>query len=400
MKILRLPIFLFVVSIIPAAFSQQNGTVEGRLVNRTDPSIIARGVELEVIELSMGMSIIKTAITDASGRFRIGQLPQNRRLMIRANYQGTNYYSQFDLGSSGTASVDIEVFESTDSLKDIKVDNMRMTFQMEGDQIISLETATIRNNTSPPRTYMNSGGNYHISKPAGIVELPQIRVTAPGSSMPVIQPALESADGQSYYSLYPVRPGITTFEVQLKLPYATRQDTYNKKFYMDIGSIDIVVTPQDMLLSGSGLSRIQTESQANIALYASAPIKAGSEVEWTFSGGTPVVSKTESSETRNQSSVEAMPGPIGRNALIIGPLLLLGFILVLWSAFNHSQKGSQKAGKPHIRQLKELREQLLNTTADLDHRYEKQLISRQDFLKKREENKRRLRRISLLLKKR
>ena len=93
-----------------------------------------------------------------------------------------------------------------------------------------------------------------------------------------------------------------------------------------------------------------------------------------------------------------MPDIIGRNALILGPILLMAFVLVLWYAFNQMQKAPEKTVNPRNRELKDRREQLLNTIADLDHRYEINALGRQEFLRQREENKRRLRRISLLLK--
>jgi hypothetical protein len=93
-----------------------------------------------------------------------------------------------------------------------------------------------------------------------------------------------------------------------------------------------------------------------------------------------------------------MPDIVGHNALLIGSLLLMGFVVVLWYAYNQMQKASQKTVSPRTRELRERREQLLNTIADLDHRYEIHALGRPEFLRQREENKRRLRRISLLLK--
>jgi len=271
-----------------------------------------------------------------------------------------------------------------------------MAFQMVGDQLKSVETVTFNNKTKPPRTYANPEGNFRISKAPGILEPPQIRVTAPGSSLPLVQSALESPDGKSYYSLYPLRPGVTTFEVQQILPYANRNYTFTKRFYQDAGSIDIGVIPKDLVLSGNGLSRIQTNSQENFAVYISPPVKAGSEVVWSFSGGTPVA-EAQPSEPAGNSTVEAMPDEIRRNALIAGPLLLMVFILVLWYALNHLPNGPADFS---VRQLRERREQLLNSVADLDHRYEMRAVGQQEFLRKREEGKRSLRRILLLLKKR
>ncbi len=381
---------------LPALYSQQRGVVEGRIINGTDPAIVARSVELDIVELGAGMNIIKTATTDASGRFRIENLPATGRLMIRAVYKDVNYHSQFSMDASGKASVEVEVYEPTTSMTGIQVENLQMAFQIAGDRLDSIETITFNNKTRPPRTMMNPEGNFHFAKASGITELPQLRVTAPGSSMPVMQSPLESPDGQSYYSLYPLKPGITRFEVRQVLPYADRKYVFKSKMYQDVDSIDIGISPMDMALAGEGLSKVSVNSQQNFAVYRSGPVKAGSEITWTLSGGT-AVSAPEASQAEG-SRVEEMPDAIGRNALVIGPLLLAGFILVLWYAFSRMQLASDKSANPRMRELKERREQLLNTIADLDHRNEINALDRREYQRLREDNKRRLRRISLLMK--
>jgi hypothetical protein len=111
------------------------------------------------------------------------------------------------------------------------------------------------------------------------------------------------------------------------------------------------------------------------------------------------LAEPSSSEQTGESEITAMPNNVDRNALIIGPLLLLIFILVLWYAFNQSQSSSPKQMDSRTRQLKDRREQLLRYVADLDHRYENQSLTRQDLLRLREAGMRQLRRISLMLKK-
>ncbi len=402
MKKIQILIILFWLAFLPWAFSQHKGVLEGRLINLTDPSIVARDVELEVIELGGGMSVIKAASSDASGKFRIEGLPEDQRLMIRANYKGANYHAQVAF-TAGNAHVEIGIYEPTTSMKDIQVESDTMAFQVIGDQLKSLETVTFNNKTKPPRTFTSPEGKFRISKPSGIIEPPQLRVTAPGSSMPLVQSALESADGKSYYTLYPLRPGITRFEVQELLPYSNKRYTYVKRFYQDAGSIDVGVIPEDLALSGKGLTKLQTDSQKNFSVYASGQAKAGTEVVWELSGGTPVPEaaspETESPGASDEPEVKAMPNIIGRNALIIGPLLLMGFVLVLWYAFNRTESGASGSADFRLRQIRERREQLLNSVADLDHRYETQSLGKQEFSKQREESKRRLRRISLMLKK-
>ena len=371
------------------------------MVNLTDPSIVARHVELDVIELGGGMSVIKTVSSDASGHFRIEGLPEDQRLMIRANYKGANYHAQVAF-TAGKAQVEIGIYEPTTSTKDVQVDSDTIAFQLVGDQLKTLETVTLDNKTKPPRTFTRPEGNFRIAKPSGIIEPPTLRVTAPGSSMALVQSALESADGKSYYSLYPLKPGVTKFEVELLLPYAKRSYTYTKKFYQDVGSVDVGVIPEDLALSGKGLKKLQADSQKNFSVYASAPIKAGTEVVWQLSGGTAVpetASPQAETPDTSQADVRSMPNVIGRNALVIGPLLLMGFVLVLWYAFNRTDSSASASADFRLRQIRARRDELLDFVADLDHRHETQALGEQEFARQREESKRRLRRIALLLKK-
>ena len=394
---IRIHMFLLLFLVLPAAYAQQKGVAEGRVVNGTDPSIIVRSVELDIIELSAGMRIVKTATTDSSGRFRVDGLPESGQLMIRVSYKDVNYHRQFNPGANGRSTVEIKVYEPTTSIKDIEAVESRMAFQMVGDQVRSLESVTFNNKVKPPRTFTSPEGNFRFSKPPGILELPEVRVTAPGSAMPLLQAPLESPDGQSYYSLYPLKPGVTSFELQQALPYSNHAYAYRKRFYVGVDSIDIVVMPKDMVLSGQGLTRISTDEKQDFSIYRSAPIKAGTEVTWTFSGGT-ASSVPEAAEAAGGSAVESRPDFIRSNSLVIGPLLLMGFVLVLWVAFNRGQKDTPKSPGQRTGDLKNQREQLLNAIAELDHRHEMQAISRSEFLRQREESKRRLRRISMLLK--
>jgi hypothetical protein len=363
-----------------SAYSQQRGIVDGRLVNRTNPAIVPQNATIDAVGMSSGMSILKSATTDSSGKFRIEGLPTDEPLMVRVMYMGVNYHSKLSFNATGSAHVELEVYESTNSMKDIHVDGIQMTFQATGRQLVSVETISFNNKTNPPRTYVNPEGALRVSKAAGILDLPNIRVTAPGSSMPLVQPPLESPDGQSYYSQYPLKPGVTTFEVQQITPYENRSYVYKKKLFQDVQFLRIGVIPKDMVLSGQGFSKINVAAENNFSVYESSAIKAGTEIVWTLSGGTIVEQQETSNE--EETAIEARPTAVDRHALIIGSLLLAGLIAVLWYAFNHAPAGSHDSG---------IREKLLDYVADLDSRYEAHDLTRQDYFKLREKAKRRLR---------
>jgi hypothetical protein len=92
-----------------------------------------------------------------------------------------------------------------------------------------------------------------------------------------------------------------------------------------------------------------------------------------------------------------MPTMVAQNALILGPLLLIGFVVVLWYAVNHISEGGSRTDEIRARELKQRRDQLLNYLASLDHQYENQAIERREYVRQREQGKRQLRRISILL---
>lgn len=379
--------------------AQQTGILEGRLVNGTDPAIVPGHVSLEVVSLSGGMDIIRTTETDPGGAFRIEGLPIRSMLMLRAIYQEATYNKQFRFDDSGKARVELEVFEATTSMAGIRVEETQMVFQAIDDHLQMLETLVLSNETDPPRTFMSPEGNFRFSKAPGIESLPQIRITAPGSSMPVVQSALESPDGESYYSLYPLRPGKTTIDVFQVVPYESLKYVLKKKFYYRVPSIEIGVIPMDMELEGAGLTRVRTEAQRNIAVYRSGAVEAGKEIEWILSGGTPV-SEPEAPAGEAESKIRAVPTVIGgKNARIIGPLILLLFILVLWYAFHRPGKEHLKTAGARRRQLKARREAVIKQIVDLDRRYEAHATDRRHYQKERAEGMRMLRRITTLLQK-
>jgi hypothetical protein len=104
-------------------------------------------------------------------------------------------------------------------------------------------------------------------------------------------------------------------------------------------------------------------------------------------------------EQAREWTVDAVPNLVGRNAPVIGPLILMGFVVALWYAFNSAKARYPKSADSRVRQLEERREQLLNHVAELDHRYESQSLGRQEYLRQRDEGKRRLRRVFLLMRK-
>ena len=315
------------------AQAQGRGVAEGRLVNRTDPAIVAGNTDLEVLILSSGMDIIKTATTDARGTFRIEGLPDAMPLMLRAIYKGVNYQGHLRFDDDGKAHINIDVYEPATSMAEIRVETANMAFQLQDDNLYAIETYVIVNSVSPPRVYMNPEGNFRVSKAPGITEPPRFSITAPGSEMPLTQSALESADGESYYSLYPLRPGATIFEVHQTLPYSDGKYVFEKKFFQDVPEFPVGVIPLDMTLSGDNLKKTEDYAAENFAVYSYGSVASGDTATWTFAGGTPTAAMEHDHEF-GETTIIAIDGVVGRNALTIGSIIMTFFILTLLFALK------------------------------------------------------------------
>jgi hypothetical protein len=378
---------------VPASADRQ-GIVRGGLVNGTDPSIVPAKAEFDVIAVGDGgMSILRSGVTGSEGRFSLQGLSLDQTLMIRVNYKSAPYHGELRFDKNGHAAVTLSVFEPTTSMKDIHVRRPQIGFRQAGDRLQLIEKISFQNQTHPPRTFVGSSGSFRFSRAAGILEPPRLAIAAPGATMPIVQAPLESPDRQSYYSLYPLRPGVTTFEVQQLLPYASRSYTYRRKFYHDTGLFKVGVMPLDLTLSGAGLAKTESDERQNFAVFSGSGVRAGTEVVWTVSGGAPPP-KTEASKIAATSPGRVLPQPnaVSRNAFAIGPLLLMAFVIALW----HASSRMPQDVRGELRELKTRRTQLIGLIADLDDRYERHTVDRQEYTRARNYGKSQLRKIALL----
>jgi hypothetical protein len=181
--------------------------------------------------------------------------------------------------------------------------------------------------------------------------------------------------------------------VDYLLPYHDGKYTFQKKFFNDIDFFQIGVIPQDLDVEGQGLKRAQVDAKKNFAVYTGGPVKAGSESLWTFSGGTPVAASESSGEAR----IRPMPNSVSRYAFVIGPLVLMAFIVALWYAYNSIPEKQPKGQDPRTRALKARRDRLLEIMATLDDRFESKELDQREYQRLRSQAKSQLRRVAMLL---
>ncbi|HEX4643642.1 MAG TPA: hypothetical protein VH161_09240, partial [Candidatus Acidoferrales bacterium] len=178
--------------ILLVASAAHAGTVSGVIHNGTNGNKAAAGVDVLLIQLQGGMSVVASTKTDAAGNYHfdnpgIGQGP----MLIRAVYRGVFFHQPL---TPGTSTVDVTVYEPTSNPNAIQVPLRLLVFQPNGDKLMVGEEYSVQNNSNPPAAFFKQDGNFEFTIPQG-AELDQVSTFGP-SGMPVRQGTIDKGKGR------------------------------------------------------------------------------------------------------------------------------------------------------------------------------------------------------------
>ncbi|HEX3376125.1 MAG TPA: carboxypeptidase-like regulatory domain-containing protein, partial [Candidatus Acidoferrales bacterium] len=131
---IRLRLLPVLALLLLASTAAHAGTVSGTIHNGTNGNKPAAGVDVLLIQLQGGMSVVASTKTDATGHYQIdnpgiGQGP----MLIRAVYRGVFFHQPL---TPGTATVDVTVYEPTTNPGAIQIPLRLLEFQPNGDKLM------------------------------------------------------------------------------------------------------------------------------------------------------------------------------------------------------------------------------------------------------------------------
>jgi hypothetical protein len=257
----------------------QAGTVSGVVHNGTNANKIAAGVDVLLIQLQGGMSVVANTKTDADGRYHfdnpgIGQGP----MLIRAVYRGVFFHQPL---TPGTSTVDVTVYEPTTNPAAIQVPLRLLVFQPNGDKLMVGEEYSVQNNSNPPAAYFKQDGNFEFTIPQG-ADLDQVSTFGP-SGMPVRQGTIDKGKGR-YAISYAFQPGQNGVRISYILPYTGNQAQLRESSTYDAQRV-LLVIPPTMQVASAGFSAAGTEQGFNV--FSKESMKAGNGFDVTVSGTAP-----------------------------------------------------------------------------------------------------------------
>jgi hypothetical protein len=203
-----------------AAAQTLTGTVKDSTTGK--PSV---GDEVVAFTLGRGMEESGRTKTDANGRFSLKLNDPQAPVLVRAIHQGVTYHR---IAPPGTTTVSLEVYDVAQRIRGIKVfaDIMRI-HATQGEIVVSREFA-VQNTSNPPRTQMNDH-NLEFYLPDG-AHVSDASATS-GNGNPLKSAPVPEGEKNRYSFVFPLRPGLTRFEVTYQLPYGGNADLDPKSIY-------------------------------------------------------------------------------------------------------------------------------------------------------------------------
>lgn len=203
---------LIVLLLTSAAASQ---TLSGSVRNTTTGKPAA-GDEVVVFSLSQGMKESGHATTNARGEFRLELDSAQTRHLVRAIHQGVTYHQ---IAPPGATSVTIDVYDVAQKVNGIGVVADIMRIQAANGQIVVTRSLGVRNTSAPPLIQMKQRNlEFYIPDGAHLIENSGMAITEKGA--PMKSSPMAESEKNRYSFVFPLRPGLTLFEVSYQLPYS------------------------------------------------------------------------------------------------------------------------------------------------------------------------------------
>jgi hypothetical protein len=200
-------------------------TLSGTVKNSTTGKPSA-GDEIVLLKLGQGMEEAGRTTADAKGKFSFTIDDAQSPHLVRAIHQGVTYHR---MAPPGTTSVEVEVYDVAKQLGDLAVVADIMRVQAEKGELEVVRMFAVQNLSKPPRTQMNEH-NLEFYLPEGAQVVGASAMTSGGQ--PVNSAPVPEDDKKTRYSfLFPLRPGLTQFQVAYTLPYTGQANLDPKPLY-------------------------------------------------------------------------------------------------------------------------------------------------------------------------
>jgi hypothetical protein len=201
-------------------------TLTGTVKNATTGKPAA-GDEIVLLKLGQGMEEAGRTKADAKGQFSFKLDDAQSPHLVRAIHQDVTYHR---MAPPGTTSVELDVYDVGEKIDGIAVIADIMRVQATQGQMAVTREFGVQNTSKPPRTQMNERNlEFYIPDGAHIIDDSANATTENGN--PLKSAPVPEGEKNRYSFIFPLRPGLTRFEVTYELPYSGSANIDPKSLY-------------------------------------------------------------------------------------------------------------------------------------------------------------------------
>jgi hypothetical protein len=391
----QIAVATFMIFMLAPAFLLAQGRIEGKVVNGTNQRTMGnQKVLLLTPKPGEGMQLVADTMTDANGHFAFTQdgITPGTFYLIQANHQEIGYHAavppmKFD--SSGTASVDITIYDTTPAASALRVREMRVLVGAQGSKLRVQEEYQVDNTSSPPRTYSNVNGTFvfYISPQAG--GEPTVSVTGL-ANMPLSQATVRGKAPGEYHIAYALKPGVTPVTVSYDADYSSEQFALSDHPAFPIDQASMFVFPSTLQVESQIFKPGGVDTKNNVQRFDAENIARGTPLEARVSGE--ASASPPAADNSAEGQVKALPNNMTRLGI---PLFICILLIMLWALGIRSSKEwvrwkERQATSPGRKQLAAKADALFNSIADLDELFAEGKIEKKKYWKERLELKAKL----------
>jgi hypothetical protein len=286
-------------------------TLTGTVKNSTTGKPAA-GDEVVLLKLGQGMEEAGRTKADDKGQFSFKlDNPQSPHL-VRAIHQDVTYHR---MAPPGTTSVEVEVYDVGKKIEDVAVVADIMRVQVVGPgQLEVVREFGVQNTSKPPRTQMNERNlEFYIPDGAHIIEESASATTENGN--PLKSAPVPEGEKNRYSFIFPLRPGLTRFEVAYDLPYTGSANLDAKSLY----PLEhfVVMIPKSMQFAAAsasaGFKLIDYPNEPDASVQVASNTTIGQNLAFKVSGeGTLEVPQEGGAQQSSEGGQNSgSPGPAG-----------------------------------------------------------------------------------------
>jgi hypothetical protein len=262
-------------------------TITGTVTNGTTHTPAA-GDAVVLIGLDQRMQELARTTTDAQGHYSI-DAPDPGMHLIRVDHQGAAY---FQPAPPNTPNVNAQIYDVAAVVAGVTTVANVMRAETDAQALRVTQSFFIKNDSNPPRTQFSKRSYDFYLPPDAQIE--GSAAMAPGG-MPVQSSPVPLGEKGHYAFLFPLRPGVTQFQLSYHLPYSGSL-AFDQRFANATDSF-VVMMPKSMSFKpGGGVSFESLNETPGALTYLTRNAGPSRPITFTVSGSGVMPRDTQAAE--------------------------------------------------------------------------------------------------------